>query len=238
MASAPRPDRLVLWDIDGTLVRPGRAAARAFVTAVTTVTGRDATGHGVVMSGKTDWQIATEILSFVGLSPAEADRTVGEVLGALAAALAADAAAVATGGRVLPGVEAAIDRLATLPHVRQTLLTGNIAPNARTKLAAFGLADRLELGWGAYGDDHVDREALVPFALRRVAEATGRPIAPADAWVVGDTPRDLSCARAAGARCLLVATGHFTMAQLTPLGAEATLPDLADTERVVAILAG
>ncbi|MBW3575836.1 MAG: HAD hydrolase-like protein, partial [Actinobacteria bacterium] len=110
------------------------------------------------------------------------------------------------------------------------------AVNAATKLAALGLDRWLDLESGAYGSDDPDRPALVPVALRRAAERRGWTLSPEDVWVVGDTPRDLECARAGGARCALVATGHTTQDDLYGLGADAVFDDLSDVEAVVKLL--
>jgi len=115
-------------------------------------------------------------------------------------------------------------------------VTGNIAPNARLKLEAVGLLPgviRLELG--AYGSDHGNRDNLVPIALRR-CRAAGVDIDEARVWVVGDTPRDLACARAAGVRCLLVATGGCPFEELAAAGADAVVADLTDTQAVRTLL--
>ena len=110
-------------------------------------------------------------------------------------------------------------RLAEDPRVVSTLLTGNIDANALVKVAAFGLDRWLDLTVGAYGSDAADRNLLVPVALRRLSARRGVELAAADAWVIGDTPRDLECARVAGARCLLVATGRYGFDELAALGA-------------------
>ena len=200
---------LILWDIDGTLIRAGSAGSRAFVTAIAAVTAVDTAGHGVVMSGKTDWLIALEILATCDVIGRAADALIPQVLDALADALSKDVGSIRREGRVLPGVEALTHLLSSSPGIVQTVLTGNIARNARTKLEPFGLDERLMLDVGAYGDDHVDRNVLVPFAWQRVRAATEVEHGADETWVIGDTPRDLACARAVGARCVLVATGHF-----------------------------
>ena len=96
------------------------------------------------------------------------------------------------------------------------MLTGNIAPNAVVKLAAFGLEKWLDLETGAYGSDSEDRTALVPIALGRLASLRGVRLTPDQTWVIGDTPRDYECAEAGGAHCLLVATGSYGLEDLAP----------------------
>ena len=119
-----------------------------------------------------------------------------------------------------------------------TLLTGNIYPNAAAKVGAFGLDRWLDLDVGAYGSDHHDRDELVSVSIGRVEAEHGVRVDPDDVWVIGDTPRDLGCARAAGSRCLLVATGRYGSDELAALGPEAVLDDLSDTTGVLKLLLG
>jgi phosphoglycolate phosphatase-like HAD superfamily hydrolase len=139
-------------------------------------------------------------------------------------------------GWVLPGVPEVLAALDAEPDVAQSVLTGNTAVNAATKLAAFGLDHWLDVEIGAFGSDDRERRALVPVALRRAAERRGWALAPDDVWVVGDTPNDLACARAGGAHCALVATGHTPLEELAQLDPDAVLDDLSDTEAVVKLL--
>jgi phosphoglycolate phosphatase-like HAD superfamily hydrolase len=225
---------LVLWDIDGTLMHCGPVGAEVLVLAVAEVSGREPTGS-VVMSGKTDRQILRELLELAGVTD------VHELLSAAQAAatrhLTGLAHRISREGVLCPGVDAVVSRLAATRTVAQTLLTGNLAENARIKLGAFKLHDRIELDAGAYGDDHLDRGALVPVALERAFRHYGQAFERADVWIVGDTPRDLECARVGGVRCLLVATNdRYGYADLEALHPDAVLNDLADTDHVVSLL--
>ena len=228
--------RLVLWDVDGTLVRAGKVAGEAFAVAVEHAVGRHPGDHGVRMGGKTDPQIALEILAGMGLDARAAHGHLPLVLGRLEAELAGAVDLIREAGHVLPGVEEVLERLHHDGDVVQSVLTGNTAANAATKLAAFGLDRWLDLEVGAFGSDHHDRRELVPVARDRVAELRGRRHEPNEVWVVGDTPHDLACARAADARCLLVGTGFTPLAELAALDADAVLPDLADVDEVVELL--
>ena len=139
----------------------------------------------------------------------------------------------------MPGVVTALDALAAhaAPGTVQTVVTGNLEPVARQKLAAARLADRLRLDVGAYGsDDHTDRAALVELAVARVTTA-GTTVDRERVWVVGDTPRDLAAARAAGVRCLLVGTGAHRYEDLAGSDADAVLPDLGELALVLEALA-
>lgn len=226
--------RLVLWDIDGTLVSAGTIGVEVFDRAIEHVLG-ERPPERVQMSGKTDPQIVGEYLTLLGVDDAE--KVLALVLAQLEAELCAAEGEMRSIGRVLPGVVEVLERLAGESEVVQSVLTGNLVANARRKLAVFGLDHFLDLEVGAFGSDHADRNELVPIASARVAGAYGRELSPAEVWVVGDSPNDLACARAGGARCVLVATGHFGFEELAALGADVTLLDLTDTGRVVELLA-
>ena len=231
-------DRFLLWDLDGTLVRVGQVSAAAFDRAVADVTGRDVTRRPA-MSGKTDPQIVREYLEILDIRLDTPDEeTVTLILRQLEVALSELALRLSETGEATPGSEAILRRMAEDPGVISSVLTGNIAPNAVTKLAAFGLDRWLDLEAGAYGSDHADRLMLVPIAMRRAAELRGARYLPDQVWVIGDTPRDLACAQAAGVHCLLVGTGKTPADQLAGLGADAVLDDLSDTDRVAKILTG
>ena len=230
------PPRLILWDVDGTLLRSSRLTRDVFDTAVEKALGRPPGEHGVAMSGKTDPVIALEILAAAGVTDDEARRHLPGVIQRLEADLAAAADTVRRNGQVLPGVAAILPRLHAEPDVVQTVLTGNTAANAAVKLDAMGLDRWLDLEVGAYGSDDADREALVPVARRRARERHGRDFSPDQVWVVGDTPGDLACARAGGARCLLVATGTFPLEELEAAGPDHLLADLSDVDGVCRLL--
>jgi phosphoglycolate phosphatase len=229
-------ERLVLWDVDGTLLRSNGVAQRAFDVAAEHVLGRPPGEHEVRMSGKTDPLIALEILLFAGLSEEEAHERLPEVVERLETELAEARELVREQGHVMPGVETVLAELHDDPGVVQSVLTGNTAANAAVKLEAFALDRWLDVEVGAFGSDDSDREQLVPIALDRVRRLRGRDLGPEDVWVVGDTPRDLACARAGGARCLLVATGRYSLDELEAEDADELLPDLTDTDRVLKLL--
>lgn len=229
-------ERLVLWDIDGTLIRAGEVAKDVFALAVEHAVGSHPGEHGVVMGGKTDPQIALEILAGMGIDAREGEDHLPLVMERMEAELAAAVELIRERGRVLPGAAEVLAALDADPRAAQTVLTGNTAVNAATKLAAFGLDHWLDVEIGAFGSDDRERRALVPVALQRAAELRGWALSPGDVWVVGDTPNDLACARAGGARCALVATGHTPAEELDRLNPDAVLDDLSDTEAVVKLL--
>jgi phosphoglycolate phosphatase-like HAD superfamily hydrolase len=231
------PSRLVLWDIDGTLVRTGQVGADIFTTAVEHVVGRHPGEHGVAMGGKTDPQIALEIMAGMGLDSGEGESHLTLVLERLEAELTNAVDLMLARGRVLPGVREVLTALdADDGDVKQSVLTGNTAVNAATKVITFGLDQWLDLEIGAYGSDNSDRRTLVPVAVQRAADVRGWRFGPKDVWVVGDTAHDLACARAGGARCVLVGTGFTPLDELHRLGADSVLEDLSDVDAVVKLL--
>ena len=229
--------RLILWDIDGTLIRSGKVGRRAVEAGAAVAASLVDVPH-VEMSGKTDPQILREIFlaadiaedRIVDLMPAatkEAERALAEAEGVLR-----------RDGWVLPGVVDVLKALDAIEGVRQTLLTGNVTANAALKVAAFDLLDYFDVEVGAYGTDNADRLALVPIALERVERLRGERYEVDEVWVIGDTPNDLACAQAAGVHCLLVGTGGIGEDAVRTLDADRVLSDLTDTDTVVQILLG
>ena len=228
--------RLILWDIDGTLLHTGGAGREALEVAAARATGL-AVVPQVRMSGKTDPQIVADILSTAGVPATAAAHLVPAVLAESELLLESWSSRMSAEGRVHPGVRELLVQLDGSPGVRQTLVTGNIYPNALCKVRAFGLDGFFDTEVGAYGTDHAERDRLVPIALSRVRERRGETYAPDEIWVIGDTPNDLSCARAGGVRCLLVGTGGGTgYAAIESLGADRAVHDLGDTTSVLELL--
>ena len=229
--------RLLLWDVDGTLVSCGPAGREALEAGARLAGGLDGLAH-VTMGGKTDPQIMREMLELAGVDRSAIDGLVPVALEEAERSLAGWRDRIAREGRVHPGVERLLGDLAGRAGVRQTLLTGNLAVNAAVKVGAFGLDRFFDLPIGAYGDDHEERERLVPVALRRAGELRGEAYLPEQVWVIGDTARDLACARAGGVRCLIVGTGHDGFGAVRDLEADAVMEDLGDTARVLKVLLG
>lgn len=227
--------RLILWDVDGTLLRAGDIGAAVFDDAIEAVLGLRPPER-IRMSGKTDPLIVQEYLAMLEVE--ETAELMEAVLAALEQGLARAAAegVLHASGAACPGADDVLSGLTAIPGVIQTLLTGNLFANAVVKVSAYGLDKWLDLEVGAYGSDSLDRNQLVPIALHRLGEVRGIRVAPSQTWVVGDTPRDLACARAAGARCLLVATGRYTFEELAGLGADAVRRDLTNSAEVVDLL--
>jgi phosphoglycolate phosphatase-like HAD superfamily hydrolase len=219
------PDQLVLWDIDGTLVDSAGYGRDAFAEAFEAVVGRPPTAELESLAGRTDHDIALALLELNGVEVG--DHHWPAFTEALAVALAAKEAEIAARGRPMPGVVEVLEALSERDGVVQSLLTGNIEPNAVVKLAAFGLERHLDFDVGAYGSDHRVRAELVPIALRKAREKYGVDF---EAVIVGDTPLDVAAARAGGARAVAVATGPFSVEELE---ADAVLADLSRTDVAV-----
>jgi phosphoglycolate phosphatase-like HAD superfamily hydrolase len=208
----------------------------AFDRAVASVLRQAVGDHGVSFGGKTDPQIALEIMSALSVPDEDARDNLPGVIQALEREMEAALEMLQREGRVLPGVLELLERLDRWPHVRQSVLTGNTEANARLKIGAFGLDGYLDLDIAAFGSDSPDRNQLVPIALEKCAQLRNRRIAPDDVWVIGDTALDLACARAAGARCLLVATGRVPFDELVSAGADATFHDLSEVDEIEHLL--
>lgn len=225
--------RLILWDIDGTLITSRGVGRRVMEEAAAAVAGITEV-PSIVMSGKTDPQILREIFRAAELADDHIDAILPEAIAAAETALATAEADLRAHGSVLPGVHELLERLDATAGVRQTLLTGNLTANAAVKVGAFDLTHLFDAEIGAYGSDHADRLELVPIALERAQRFRGETYEPDEVWVIGDTPNDLACARAGGVRCLLVGTGG--QEGLEALGPDAYLDDLGDVDRAVTIL--
>jgi phosphoglycolate phosphatase len=226
-------DVLVLWDIDGTLLNAGGVGRDLYDVVFLQLFGRSLSAYAP-MAGRTDRAIILETLALAGID--EPRRYVDPFIAGLGAQAPLMRSAMATRGRVLPGAAAALALVGAQAH--QSVLTGNIRPLAEVKLAALGLREGLDLGIGAYGDDHEDRTELVHLARRRAGRVHGRSqaFAGASTVVVGDTPLDIAAALSAGARAIGVATGPYPAADLRAAGAHSVLPGLADTAQVLAAL--
>ena len=215
--------KLWLFDIDGTLVDTGGAGMRSLQEATAELFGDH--GPELDLAGSTDLGVVAGIFRHFDRSPGAEE--VEAFFASYLRRLEWNLAHGGFPGRVLPGAEELLDELASTPGVAVGLLTGNLAAGAAAKMRHFGL-DR-HFPFGAYGCDHADRNLLGPVALERAARHAGRAFSPGETLVIGDTPKDIACARALGSPCVAVATGAFTMDRLRAAGANrvvATLHEL------------
>jgi len=225
--------KLVLFDIDGTLVLTGGAGVRAMTRACDEIVGSSNALHGVAVAGRTDWIILSDALERMGR---DLDAQLFAALRDRYVTYLRDEIQVPGHGvkAVMPGIQALLDDLQARDGVYLGLLTGNFEAGARIKLEYFDLWRYFQCG--AFGDDAADRNALVPFAVSRARECGVPDLAPHDILVVGDTPHDIACARAVGATPVAVATGMFTTGQLRDSGADIVFRDLSDTAAFTSLL--
>jgi phosphoglycolate phosphatase-like HAD superfamily hydrolase len=211
---------LYLFDIDGTLVDTGGAGMAALQEATRVIFGE--AGPPLDLAGATDLGIVIGIHEHFSIEPTR--ERIDAYLAVYQQRLDRNLAHGAYPGRVLDGVTVLLEELAGRSHATLGLLTGNIAGGAASKVRHYGLA--AYFAFGAYGCDHPDRNRLGPIALERAAAHAGRPFSAGETWIIGDTPKDIACARAIGARCLAVATGRFSSAELEAHGAARVVKSL------------
>jgi phosphoglycolate phosphatase len=213
---------LLLWDIDGTLIDSGGAGMRALRAALKNSFAIDGSLEDIEFSGRTDRWIMRRIFAKFDLPATEENfaRYFNHYLAVLPAELAHP------GARVLPGVTAVLAAAALRGDIAQGLLTGNIRRGAEIKLGFHGLWTHFP--FGAFADDSEQRNELGPHALRRAREHAGVEFAGERVWVIGDTPHDIACGRAIGARTLALATGLHSAEALAAHQPSAVLADLAD----------
>lgn len=213
--------KLLLFDIDGTLLTSGGAGEKALCLAVKDIFGAEDDLTDVEIAGRTDSGIARQILAKYR-HEASVDNLAAfydVYLRHLEEQLPQQP------GRMLPGIVQILEALQQRDDVALGLLTGNLSRGARLKLTHYGVWDFFE--FGAFADDHHDRNELGPFAQRRAGEKYG-DFAPADIFVIGDTPHDVTCGRAIGARTVAIATGRYSAADLRGCGADHVFEDLGD----------
>ena len=226
---------LLLFDIDGTLVSGATeahgAALRLALLEIHRVDAR-AVRRPASPAGRTDGEIARAILVDAGVSSERIDERADDVRERCCEAYA-QLCPDDLSHTVLPGIPALLDWLVALEGVRIGLLTGNYEPIARLKLRRAGIGYHFPAHQGAFGSDSEDRAAL-PAIARRRAGRTGKPYPREQTIVVGDTPRDIVCARADGVRCVAVATGPYGAADLT--GADAIVADATELRATLSAL--
>jgi phosphoglycolate phosphatase-like HAD superfamily hydrolase len=230
--------RILLWDIDGTLIRSARPGGYKVYTIpvleeVFGTSGRLADLH---VSGMTDLQIVFEALNDAGISQEEILAR-AEVL---VARLTEEARRVTGNGEkffeLLPGVRETLEALNAHPRYQSALVTGNIQPMAQLKMELVGLDHFFTLP-GAFGDESHNRRDLPARAAERIRKHLQVDLAPEQFIVIGDTPNDIDCARHFGARAVAVGTGRFySSEEILACEPDAMLPDLTDTKLVIETL--
>ena len=231
-------NRLVLFDIDGTLVNTHGAGSRSVRQALLEVYGETGPIDSYDFHGRTDPQIVRELMRMAGLEDDEIDAGMDRLWRLYLERLEHELDRPGVPGtEVLPGVTELLDALHETQDDLVALLTGNIEPGARLKLDAADLWHRFD--FGAYGSDHERRDRLPAIAVRRARAATGLEFTGRDIVIIGDTPFDVECGRELGVWAVAVATGKHSVPELEAAGADVVLDDLADTRRALeAIAAG
>ena len=224
--------RVAFFDIDGTLMTGG-PAKNAFCGAMIDTFGTVGNVEEVSFGGKTDPQIARELLVGIDYSVDLIEERFPSLWHSYTERLADELTQCPM--QVLPGVHELLNILKRMDDIGVGLLTGNIARGAQLKLDSAGLTEHFVLG--SYGSDHEEREHLSRIALQRARDMWNPALCPGNTVVIGDTPRDVDCGLAIGARTLAVATGSFSSSQLAKAGANRVVIDLTDTDEIVSYLA-
>jgi phosphoglycolate phosphatase-like HAD superfamily hydrolase len=222
--------QVCLFDIDGTLLASGGAGKAAMEAALVSQFGVPEPVLRVQYSGRTDRAICRDLLQFHGVDESPENWTLLRTayLSNLPDYLARHQ------GRILPGIQALLEHLESLDHVVVGLLTGNLREGARIKLSHYGLFHYF--AFGGYGDDHICRDDVAREALMAVHDHCNGSAAVEQLWVIGDTPLDIRCARAIGAKVAAVATGFHPPEELQACGPDLLFTDLSDHERLLRTL--
>jgi phosphoglycolate phosphatase-like HAD superfamily hydrolase len=224
--------RLFLFDIDGTLITSGGAGEAALKDAMRSRFDVEEDLDGIILAGATDARIARELLEkhSIAVSAENVAALLDTYLGHLNERIGRH------DGKLLPGIVPLLKVLSERSDAVLALLTGNVIRGAEIKLTHYGVWDFFE--FGAFADDHHDRNELGKFARARALERHGEEFPPSRIYVIGDTPKDIECGRAIGACTVAIATGHYSSDQLRDHAPDFLFEDLSDTERVVALLFG
>jgi phosphoglycolate phosphatase len=224
--------KLVLFDIDGTILLTAGAGRRAIMAALSEEVPDVGRLEPVRFDGKTDPQIVVEMLEVAGQHATRDSDRVRDVCRRYVGHLARELELPRSKTTLMPGIPELLDRLEDDPSVVLGLLTGNVAEGAALKLRAGGL-DPSRFVVGAYGSDAGHRPDLPPIAIRRAASIFGREPGGSEVVIIGDTPADITCGACINARALAVATGSYSVADLAACAPHAVFEDFSDTGRVL-----
>src|SRR5881227_1530549 len=226
LGTTAQTKRLLLFDIDGTLIHSGGAGVRALISAFRERFEISDDLSGIEIAGMTDSGIVTSILKKHNI-PATLEN-VSAFLDSYVHFLSLELPR--RQGKLLPGVLELLEELKSRPHLVLALLTGNVSRGAQLKLEHYGVWHFFE--FGAFADDHHDRNELGPFARSRAKERHGREFS-ADIDVIGDTPRDIACGKALGARTIAVATGTWNREKLAEHDPDFLIDDFSNVDRLI-----
>ena len=229
--------KLVLFDVDGTILLPAGAGRRAIFAALSEEIADVTPLDRIRFDGKTDPEIVAELLAAVGQPEPRDSPRVWRLCQRYVAHLARELGLPTARTTVMPGVLPLLDRLQEEGSVVLGLLTGNVAQGAVLKLRAGGI-DPARFPVGAYGSDAGYRHELPPIAAGRAQPIFGRVPTGAEVVIIGDTPADIGCGTGISARAVAVATGSYSVAELTACGPHAAFEDLSHTDRVLEAILG
>src|SRR5205085_11519277 len=219
--------RLLLFDIDGTLIHSAGAGIESLRRTLNQRFGIDDNLADIEIAGRTDSGIVLSILNKHRI--AATNENIASFLDSYVHFLSQELPR--RPGQVLPGVLELLKKLKTRPHLILALLTGNISRGAQLKLEHYGVWHFFE--FGAFADDHHDRNQLGPFAQARAKEKHGREFGAAEIDVIGDTPRDIACGKAFGARTIAVATGNCSHDELAKYQPDFLIDDLSNVDGII-----
>jgi len=222
--------KLLLWDIDGTILHTGKAGETALGHAMEKLHGVSRGLEGLEIAGRTDKWIVEQLLAREKLPHGE--KEIARFLDFYVERLAEELPR--RQGGLHPGILGILEEAHRRPDLVQGLLTGNIEKGARLKLTRYGVNHFF--AFGAFADDSPVRNELGPHAKRRARERHGEEFPPERIYIIGDTPHDVACARAIGAKAIAVATGSFSRKQLEACGADAVFTDLGHPETFFQLL--
>ncbi|HZA37812.1 MAG TPA: HAD family hydrolase [Candidatus Baltobacteraceae bacterium] len=219
--------RLLLFDIDGTLIHSGGAGVHALKSAFTERFGIVDDLHDIEIAGMTDSGIVVSILNKhkIPATPENVSAFLDSYVHFLSLELPRRV------GKLLPGVLELLEKLKSRPQLVLALLTGNVSRGAQLKLEHYGVWHFFE--FGAFADDHHDRNRLGTVARARAKEKHGRQFSTSEIDVIGDTPRDIACGKAFGARTIAVATGTWKRNQLAKYEPDFLIDDLSNVQRII-----
>ena len=226
------PTKLVLFDIDGTILLTSGAGRRAMVAAISEEVDVADRLSRIRFDGKTDPQIVTELLAAAGEPVAPSPERIAAICRRYIELLSEELAHSETRTTVMPGVRPLLDRLEAEKGVVLGLLTGNVAGGATLKLESAGI-DPARFRVGAFGSDSAHRPDLPPIAVERASRYFGRGLSGNEVIIIGDTPADITCGECISARALAVATGGYTVSDLQACRPYAVFEDLSNTDGVM-----